>query len=296
MNKTIMHINYGEIAGGSFGKKTVDDICRMAAETGFDGIEFRGEPPKELRGLSFREYAGMIAAAKKKYSLSEILFGIAVRGYTSDDKATREKAISDVVEKVKLANDICGTTLCNTFGEDIQAKIPTAPAGAYEFTGSAAATEKDWDMAVDAFGKIGAELEKIGVRFAFETHMIFLHDLPEASKRLVDLIDSPAIGINMDYGNTVYFPEYPTVEETVELYGDKLFYTHLKNSVRAPGNGNKRLPTALSDGEINHRTYLKKLSDVGFNGPIGIEAPRPGDREYFARKDFEYFKSVVNAL
>lgn len=296
MNKTIMHINYGEVSGNHFGKKTVDDICRMAAQIGYDGIEFRGEPPVEMAGITFREYAVAIAAAKKKYSLSEILFGIAVRGYTSDDKATREKAISDVVEKVKLANDICGTTLCNTFGEDIQAKIPTVPVGAYEFAGSAAATGKDWDMTVDAFGKIGAELEKIGVRFAFETHMIFLHDLPEASKRLVDLIDSPAIGINMDYGNTVYFPEYPTVEETVELYGDKLFYTHLKNSVRAPGNGNKRLPTALSDGEINHRTYLKKLSDVGFNGPIGIEAPRPGDREYFARKDFEYFKSVVNAL
>ncbi|MBQ2742383.1 MAG: sugar phosphate isomerase/epimerase, partial [Oscillospiraceae bacterium] len=272
------------------------DVCRMAAQIGYDGIEFRGEPPVEMEGLSFREYCEEIAAAKKKYSLSEILFGIAVRGYTSDDKATREKAISDVVEKVKIANDICGTTLCNTFGEDIQSKIQTAPAGAYEFTGSAAAEQRDWDMAVEAFDKIGRGLEKLGVRFAFETHMIFLHDLPRASKKLVDLIDSPVIGINMDYGNTVYFPEYPSVEETIDIYGDKIFYTHLKNSVSIPGSGNKRLPTALSDGEINHRIYLKKLREVGFDGPIGIEAPRPGDRTHFAKQDFDYFKAVMKSL
>ncbi|MBR2181738.1 MAG: hypothetical protein IJ949_07590, partial [Oscillospiraceae bacterium] len=70
MNKTIMHINYGEVLGNHFGKKTVDDVCRMAAQIGYDGIEFRGEPPVEMAGLSFREYCEEIAAAKKKYSLS----------------------------------------------------------------------------------------------------------------------------------------------------------------------------------------------------------------------------------
>ena len=39
MNKVIMHINYAEVFSDSYGKKTVDDICRQAAEIGFDGIE-----------------------------------------------------------------------------------------------------------------------------------------------------------------------------------------------------------------------------------------------------------------
>ena len=67
MNKVIMHINYGEITYDSYGTKTIDDICKQAAETGFDGIEFRGVPPKELSELSFKEYATQIAEGKKKY-------------------------------------------------------------------------------------------------------------------------------------------------------------------------------------------------------------------------------------
>ena len=69
MNKAIMHINYGELTYSSYGKKTIDDICKQAAEIGFDGIEFRGLPPKQLSSLSFKEYATQIADAKKKYGL-----------------------------------------------------------------------------------------------------------------------------------------------------------------------------------------------------------------------------------
>ncbi len=294
MNKTIMHINYGEVREGFYGKRTVDDICKMAAGIGFDGIEFRGNPPKELSSLSFREYASQIAEGKKKYGLTEILFGIGLDKCTSENKEERAKDIADAVEKVKIANELCGTTLCNTFAAWTRSSIPTAPGGC-EFHGSAAATQKDWDLTVDAFQQLGRELEKIGVKFGFETHMSYIHDLPEMSKKLVDLIDSPAIGINMDYGNTVYFPSRPPVEETIDLYGNKLFYTHLKNSSPVPGTRG-RIATNLGDGEINHRAYLTKLRAVGFKGPIGIEVPRNGDRIWFAQQDFQYFKSVINSI
>lgn len=295
MNPTIMHINYGEITGHSYGKKTVDDICRMAAEIGFDGIEFRGVLPIELKHLSFKEYATQIAEGKKKYGLSEILFGIPVAESANTDKEARDKSIANALEIAQIANDLCGTTLCNTFATPTRSKIPTAPQRAFEFHGSAAATQEDWDLTVDAFQQIGRELEKIGVRFAFETHMNYVHDAPVATKKLVDLIDSPAVGVNMDYGNTIYLPNQPSVEETIDLYGDKLFYTHLKNSTAIPGD-NTRIPTALSEGEINHRIYLAKLKEVGFNGPIGIEAPRPGDRVWYAQNDFAYFKSVMASV
>ena len=36
MNKTIMHINYMEQTYNSYGKRTIDDICAMAAEIGFE--------------------------------------------------------------------------------------------------------------------------------------------------------------------------------------------------------------------------------------------------------------------
>jgi len=294
VNKVIMHINFGEATEGSYGKRTVDDICRLAADIGFDGIEFRGYQPKELAALSFREYVSQIAAGSKKYGLSEIVFGIGVDACASEDKEARKKSISEAVEKAKIVNDLCGTTLCNTYGPLLLSKIPTAPRSV-EFHGSAVATQRDWELTADAYASVGKELEKLGVKFAFETHPKYLSDTPQASKKLVDLIDSPAVGINMDYGNTVYFPDRPSVEETIDIYGDKLFYTHLKNSTPIPGS-RARMGVNLADGEINHRAYLAKLREVGFTGPIGIEAPRTGDRQWYAKCDFGYYKAIAESI
>ena len=291
-NKLIMHINYAESGFGSFGKKSIDDICRFAAETGFDGIEFRGALPKELSSLSFREYAEQIAAGKKKYGLSEILFGIGVRECTNTDRDVRDRDIAETIEKAKIAREVCESEICNTYSAWITSPIPTTPQPGYEFHGSAASTPAQWDMIVDAYRRIGAELKRIGLRFAFETHMNYIHDLPAKAKQLVDLIDSPMIGINMDYGNTFLFPVRPSLEEAIELYGDKLFYTHLKNYTTVPG-ATKKMPSSLDGGEINHRAYLEKLNDVGYTGPIGIEAPRPGDRLWFAKSDLTYAKYLL---
>lgn len=293
MNPAIMHINYGEMTYDSYGKRTIDDICRIAATLGFDGIEFRGTPPKELSYLSFKEYAQQVAEGKKKYGLSTIMFSIGLRSCTDPDVAVRDANIAEAVEKAQIVNDLCDTTICNCFASNIRSAIKTAPPAAYEFHGSAAATAEDWDLTVDSFKKFAAKVEPLGMKFGFETHMNYIHDLPAPAKKLVDLIDSPAIGINMDYGNTVYFPVRPTVTETIDIYGDKLFYTHLKNSSPVAGG---RMATALGDGEINHRVYLEKLMEVGFTGPIGIEAPRGGDRIWFAQNDLAYFKAVMASL
>lgn len=291
MNPVIMHVNYGEVTFNSYGSNTVDDICRMAAELGFDGIEFRGNPPKNLAEVSFEDYVNQIKAGKEKYGLPTMMFSISIPGVYAEDKAERAASVQRALDKARYVQDACGTTLCNTSAATV--RNPNEPYSAYHLQGSAIATQDHWDMTVEAYQELAKGLEALGMKFAFETHMNYIHDLPEPSKKLVDLIDSPNVGINMDFGNTVYFPEYPTVEETIDIYGDKLFYTHLKNSVAVNGTN---MATALSEGRINHRIYLKKLQSVGFTGPIGIEAPRPGDRYWFAQQDLAYYKALRASL
>ncbi len=289
MNPFIMHINFAEAGWMSFGKRTVDDICRMAAAFGYSGVEFRGQLPVEYEANGFKEYAKAIGEAKKKYGLTDILFGIGVSESSNADKAAREASIAEALEKAKMANEYCGTTLCNTFGQTLKSKVPTVTYSQYELNGSAAANESEYKYCVESFQKVGEELSKLGMKFAFETHMNYIHDLPEPSKKLVDDINQASIGINMDFGNTVYFPTHPELEETIDIYGDKLFYTHLKNSAPV---GTSRMATSLSQGDINHRAYIAKLQEVGFTGPIGIEAPRGGDRIHYAKEDIDYVKSI----
>ena len=294
MNPVIMHVNYGEVRFNSFGANTIDDVCRMAAELGFDGIEFRAAPQIELKDMPFDDFLALIAKSVKKYDIKMPLFSTILAKSASENKAEREEQAKTMLEKVQKIHDIFGTTLFNTCGTTFLSKDPAVPSTAMECHGSAAATQDQWDWTVETYQMVAKGLEKMGVKFAFETHMKYLHDTPEATKKLVDLIDSPSVGINMDFGNTVYFPEHPSVEEAIDLYGDKLFYTHLKNSVAKPGGG--RTPIALSQGEINHRAYLKKLKAVGFDGVIGIEGNRPGDRYQYAKDDLAYYKSVRDSI
>lgn len=285
MNPIIMHINYCELTYHHLGK-TIDEVCKKASEWGYDGIEFRGAVPTDFT-CSVDEYLNQIRDAKAKYGVSQIMYGYGVKGVSSDDAATRAKAIEDAIAFFNKAKDVTGTTVCNAFADEI---VNPEWNGNFNFNGSHYATEDQWKYTVEGFQKIGEACEKIGMKLAFETHMSYIHDVPKAVKKLVDLIDSPAVGVNMDYGNTIYFINVPTPAETVALYGDKLYHMHLKNSVGMAGS---RYPTALSEGEINHRLYLKAIADSGYKGPIGIEAPRGGDREWFARQDLAYFKTVA---
>ncbi len=294
MNPFIMHINYCEVGAG-FGGKTADDICKKAANWGYDGIEFRGKLPADLTDTTFDDYIEAIADAKKKYGLSHILFSIAPSGCTSDDKETRVNAVKTAIEKYAKVNKVVGTTLCNSLSDMIMSKIPNVDRTAFEYHGSAVATPEQVERLIDSYRKIGSAIEPLGMRVAFETHPYCIHDTPEFAVKIVKEIDSPAVGINMDFGNTVFLPVHIKLEEAIDLYGDKLFYTHLKNSVGVPGLG-KRLHTLLSDGDINHREYLEKLKIVGYTGPIGIEAPRGGDREWFARQDLAYAKTVLSEI
>ena len=293
MSDIIMHVNYGETGFGRFGKNSIEDIFKIAVDIGYDGIEFRSSIPQELSHLSYESYIDEIGRCKGKYGLKTIILSARYGDLLSKSNEECDKAIAENIKQVRYANKICGTTIFNAAAKVIKSSIATAPSGSYEFHGSVAASEKDWEDTVKVFKTVAKELENLGIRFAFETHMNTIHDTPQATKKLVDMIGSQAIGVNMDYGNTVYFPNCLGLEETIDLYGDKLFYTHFKNSMAV---GKERVPTALSEGEINHRIYLEKLQATGFNGPIGIEAPRPGDRKYYAKMDYEYIKTVIKDL
>ena len=41
---------------------------------------------------------------------------------------------------------------------------------------------------------------------------------------------------------------------------------------------------------------MRLLLAAGYDGPLCIEAPRAGDREWFARQDLAYLKAVLRDL
>jgi sugar phosphate isomerase/epimerase len=282
----IMHVNYCEQG------QTLAEMCLKAVDWGFDGIEFR----RRRAGVEESEetYLDQIAEAVSRSGLRQVLFGLPGVNLMSADAGIRAKEIESAIRFYTLALQRVKLTVCNTFAGSLPNPDKSVPGSDYSRHGSFVATEDQWCWAIDGFQELGRFAAEKGFRLAFETHMIYLHDRPLVSKRLVDRIGSPAVGVNLDYGNAVYFPENPSLETTIRGLGSSLFYIHLKNSIGLPGG--HRVPTALSEGEINHRVYLRLLKDCAPAVPICIEAPRAGDRETFARQDLAYLKSLLEEL
>lgn len=281
-NPVIMHINYFEQG------QSMQYTVRRATEMGFDGIEFRrpqaGDKP-DIFALD------LLKQAASEYGLKYILFGSPGIDVMTKDKNIRRTEIDGYKRFLDAADSRIKLSVIN-FMTGWLSK-PGTVSYEYETYGSFCAEDWHWEAAAEACREIADFAPH--VLFAFETHMGYLHDLASSAKKLCEMIARPNFGINLDYGNTVYFAPSAVLplDETIDVCGERLFYTHMKNSV--PGIP-RRAPTSLSGGDINHRAYLNKLCRTGFDGFIGIEAPRQGDREWFAAEDIAYIKSVLKDM
>lgn len=263
----------------------------------YSGIEFRRQRYDQNWKLIKEDpemYLDKVVAGAKKAGLKHMLFGGPGVDLMDSDPAKREKEIEGAIKFYRLAARRVKLTVCNTMaGSLINKKIPYSYQH-YAEHGSAMATKKQWQWAVEGFKKLGKFAEDMGFKFAFETHMGCLHDYPLVAKDLVDRIDSPAVGVNLDYGNAFELANNPPLAETIRRIGSRIFYVHLKNAVKLQGGG--WLATSLAEGEINHREYLKLLMKIGYTGPICVEAPRSGDREWFAQEDAAYIRKLMKEL
>lgn len=282
----IMHVNYCEQG------QSIKDMCQKAVKWGFDGIEFRRK--RSNVDETPADYIKSIEKAVKESGLKRVLFGGPGAELANPDPFVREQQVEEVMDFFKMAANSFELTVCNTMAGSLLNEDKTIPYGNYEKHGSFAATQDHWNWASEGFKILGKMARDLNFKFAFEAHMGYIHDLPEKTKELVDMVDSPNVGVNLDYGNSVYFKEKPTLKQAIEVCGDKLFYVHLKNSVGL--RDSSRFPTALGEGEINHREYIALLKESNYSGPICIEAPRPGDREWYAKEDIKYIKSVIEDL
>lgn len=281
--KIIMHVNYCEQG------QTIPEICAKAVRWGFDGVEFRRRDRQ--RGGSVEQYLDTIACAAGKSGLKQVLFSAGPDCVNPSEKA-RMDDLEAVMVFYRLARERFALSICNTFSGVL--KNPSVPEAEYARHGSAIATEDHWQWHIKAYRQLGDLVQSLGFRLAFETHPCYLHDWPDVTRKLVDRINHPAVGVNLDYVNYYAMKENISIAEALDTVGDRLYYVHLKNEVRMPGP--HLLRVGLADGDVNCREFMRLLKQRGYAGMLAIEAPRRGDREWFARQDIAYLKALLDEL
>jgi sugar phosphate isomerase/epimerase len=283
----IMHINYCEQG------QTIGETCRKAAGWGFDGVEFR----RKRMGIDETQssYLTEIEDGVRAAGLKKVLFGYPGPLVLNPDKAARQDEVDGAVAFYREVADRFGVTTINLLTGQLHNPDKSVPYFDYTKHGSFIVSDDQWRWQVEGCREMADRLADVDIKFGFETHPVYIHDTLESTLRLVREIDRPSIGVNLDYGNMVGFDEHPSLETAVESVKDHLHYVHLKNSAPlrgAPG----RLATSLAEGEINNRQFIRLLTKIGYSGPICIEAPRGGDREWFAAADLSYLRSILSDI
>jgi sugar phosphate isomerase/epimerase len=283
----IMHVNYCEQG------QTVEEICQKAARWGFDGVEFRRKRSgvQETTG----EYLDKLEKGVRASGLRQVLFGYPGPLLVMEDPGEREREVGEAIAFYRHVAERFGATTVNLLTGNIRNPDKSIPYFDSAKHGSFVATAEQWQWQVKGCQDMADGLKDVPIRFGFETHPVYIHDTVEAVKRLVDDINRPSIGANLDYGNMLGFEKRPSLEEAVRMLGDKIHYVHLKNSAAFHG-GAGRIATALGEGQINNREFIRLLMGTGYEGPVCIEAPRSGDREWFAQQDLAYVTSVMADL
>lgn len=284
----IMHVNYCEQG------QSVPEIISKAKRWGFDGVELRQD--RSQRGVQEKhsDYLDAIERALEKTDLEHIIFGSLGPNLMKEDADERKKEAADYIAFLELAKARFGSRWFNARTGALPNPDPSVPYSAYEKSGSGAAQPHHYEQAIEGFKPVAKFAEENDLIIGFETHMNFLHDLPVPCRKLTDSIGSPNVGATFDYANMNGYADPVTLDEAIEVLDTTVVYLHLKNHYRLPTGGVLR--SDLGGGQINNRDMLKKLFARGFDAPICIEAPRQGDREWFAQQDLAYIKSVLSDI
>ena len=121
----------------------------------------------------------------------------------------------------------------------------------------------------DRLRRLGDEAGSHGVKIAIETHPD-LADNGRVARQTMEAVNHPAIGINFDTANVLYYADGPsnTIEELKKVL-PWVVSVHLKDySGDAPRQW--AFPT-LGKGHIDFREVFKLLGSRGFDGPSALE-------------------------
>jgi len=242
-------MKYGICAGGRFGD--LEDAFRIAPEIGFDGLEipftkvedyqdeliWTREGVSQLRNWSEQYGVEMPSCVAGRYNL---------RGFPDDDPAVREEAVELMLHLIDMCAEAgIGTILTAFFGQQ------------------ALETEEDIQRGIDGVRQCAPKAESQGVTLALEGTV----DV-DTWLRMVDAIDSDAIGIYYDVGNALRFGHDGPRELRILDEEGLLEQIHIKDMTY----DHKNKP--LGEGDVDWDGVGAALREISYDGYLVLETPR----------------------
>jgi sugar phosphate isomerase/epimerase len=114
---------------------------------------------------------------------------------------------------------------------------------------------------------LGDYAEDHAVRLAFEIHEGLARS-GAAARRLLDTIDHPAVGVNYDTGNAIFYNDDVDPVTDFEAIADRVIHVHLKDT---SGSRGEWMFGALGSGHVDLPEIVRRLKSRAFRGPFSLE-------------------------
>lgn len=223
-----------------FGGYDMETAFKYIAMAGYDGIEISAidSMSEHLVLARWQEIAPEIKRLAGVYNL-ELL----AMEQPSRDAALMEKAMQAAVE----------------------AGIPIINCGPGGKTGD----DSTFQQSLDEIGVLVRMAEKYGITLCVKAHVgNYVYNTPTTLK-LMNAIDSPNFGIDMDPSHIYRANENPV--EAIAAVISKVKHVHIrdcKGRQQGPGSPENQ---ANGRGDIDLVGYLRVLHENGYNGPVDLE-------------------------
>jgi sugar phosphate isomerase/epimerase len=222
------------------GGHSMETAFKYLAMAGYDGVEVSAiDGMSEHLVLSrWREIVPEVKRLSKEYGL-ELL----AMEQPSQDAAVMEQAMQAAVEiGIPIIN--CGP-------------------------GGKAGDEASLQASIDSLGKLADMAERYGVTLCVKAHVgASIVDTPTTLKAM-QVITSPAFGIDMDPSHIYRAGENPV--EALKAVVSRVKHIHIRDCKGQQQNPGRPEEQANGRGDIDLLGYIRVLHEHGYTGPVNLE-------------------------
>jgi sugar phosphate isomerase/epimerase len=251
-----------------------EDCIRKIASLGFRAIELIAWNREFLDSYYTRETIADLKAELKSSGLTLSQFVSTPSDLSHPDRTRRDAAINHWQKAVEVGTEL-GSPIINMVSShpfamrdtvDIP-RITTKPL-VQKYAARNVPRGVDWDQNfrdyVDSLKRCAAACEQAGVVMTVEPHpgrYLANHD---GALRLLEQVNSPAMGINFDPSHTFPIGDFPNI--TVYRLGKHIRHLHVSDN-----DGVTNVHWRPGMGKIDWVAMFQALKDVGYDGVVSIE-------------------------
>ncbi|MCP8938558.1 sugar phosphate isomerase/epimerase [Alsobacter sp. SYSU M60028] len=250
-----------------------ETCIKRVASLGFKAIELIAWNKDYLKDYYTPETIRTLKSALAGEGLSLSQFVSTPHDLSSPDAAKREAAIDHwkraVDVGVELGSPIINMVSTHAFAMKDSQEIPRITTKPLVQTFAAKVPRGvDWDRNfedyVAALKVCAAYCEKAGVMLSIEPHPARYVANTDGALRLLEHVNSKAVGINFDPSHTFPVGDFPNI--SVYRLGRKIIHCHVSDN-----DGVTNVHWRPGMGKIDWTAMFQALKDVGYDGVISIE-------------------------